>query len=185
MRALGKESRVLQEGNQLPLTEINASSLSAPSLNLQGAVILLPSFTPLVPAPLPSPAPINSTTNTTSPPSASPVPISGAAATPVVTKKSSKVGAIVGGVLGGFFGALAIVGLAVLWLRRRRNAATGGSGGLRATWTNPAFAGAGATATLNTSGAAGAKQPVELAEVIEQTGTPSSARRRTVPSPFN
>lgn len=83
-----------------------------------------------------------------------------------------------GGAVGGGVGAIVAVAVLVFLIKRRRSAGDSGSGGLRATWSNPTY---GATATV----AAGAgPQKFELESVVEQTGTPSSARRRNA-TPFN
>lgn len=80
---------------------------------------------------------------------------------------------------------MALAGIAIYIARRRRAAGGGaaapGQGGLRTLWTHNPLA--GATAAIST-GRGGSKAGAELAEVVEQTGTPSSARRRGAPTPF-
>ena len=101
--------------------------------------------------------------------------------------KNRHLGAIIGGAVGGGVGALLVIAVLVYVIHRRQATAlpSTGAGGLRAAWNNPTYSGAmttaGATATI--TGPA-SKEAFELAEVVEATGTPRSARRRAN-TPFN
>lgn len=81
--------------------------------------------------------------------------------------------------MGGGVGALVAIAVIVFVVKRRGagSGTTAGSASLRSTY-NPTY---GATATLATGPA---PDKLELAEVVEATGTPRSARRRNN-TPFN
>lgn len=128
----------------------------------------------LAPAPAPAAAPS---------PAASPVPASpaqpagGAAAVPPSASASkSNLPAILGGAIGGGVGGLLLIALAVVVLRRRRAGRQGGAA-MQANF-NPAY---GATASI---GGAAPRKGADLTEVVQQSGTPTSAKRRAAATPF-
>ncbi|KAI7845951.1 hypothetical protein COHA_000497 [Chlorella ohadii] len=140
-----------------------ASPAGAPSAEQLEAIPATLNSMPWAAAEAPSQAPVGSTTATT-------------AAAP---KKKSNLGAILGGAIGGGVGGLVVLGAAAYFLLRKK-----GSSNSAYSVGNPTYAPqSGTTATVTVPKGAPAKAGLELEEVVEQTGTPRSARRRNA-TPF-